>query len=120
MSSGAFTLSKYEADNGDIHPIRLQPETLSANVGSANTAPTGTVTVSLFASARKNKRAYGLGARTVRVKFTGSAPDDYEPNQILTIPVLTRTVFDAVVVGGTGTYLGSPIQIVGKSPESAR
>lgn len=120
MSSGPFVLSKYEADNGDIHPIRVQPETLSANVGAANTAPTGSVTVGLFASARKNRRAYGLGARAVRVRFTGAVPDDYAPNQVLTVPVLTPTAFASAIIGATGTYLGSPIIVIGRSPESSR
>lgn len=71
MSAGNFILSRYQADNGAIHPIRLQPETLAASIGTVNVAPTGTVTVGLRAKVSKTKRAYGLGPRTVTVRFTG-------------------------------------------------
>lgn len=121
MSSGLFILSKYEANNGDIHPIRVQPETLAANLGSVNAAPGGASTVGLFATARKNRNAYGLGARKVRIRFTGTVPDGYAPNQLLTVPVLTPTVFNAIVGGATtGTYLGSPIIVVGTTAETKR
>lgn len=121
MSAGAFTISKYESDSGTIYPIRVQPETLTANLGSANAAPAGTVDGTVLARARKNRRGYGVGARTVRVRFTGAAPDDYAPNQTLSIPVLTPDVFNAIIPNSTtGTYLGAAILVIGKSPESVR
>lgn len=121
MSAGNFTLSRYEADNGDIHPIRVQPETLTANIGGANTPPAGAVDVGLFATARKNRRAYGIGARVARVRFTGAPPDGYADNQTLTVPILTPDIFDGLVAGATtGTYLGSPVQVIGLSSETRR
>lgn len=120
MSAGSFVRSKYEADNGDIHPIRVQPETLTANLGAANSAPVSDVDVSLFASARKSKRSYGLGARTVRVRFTATAPTGYAQNQILSVPVLTPATYLAAQTAQTGTYLGVAVEIVGTSPESRR
>lgn len=120
MSAGAFSRSRYQADNGSIHPIRVQPETLAANIGAANAAPTGAVTVPLFARARKSRRAFGLGARSVRVAFTGAVPDGYAPNQILTIPILTPTVFNSIVPDQAGTYLGAPVVVIGTSSESRR
>lgn len=121
MSQGSFVTSKYEANNGDILPIRVQPETLTANLGSANTAPAGTATVSLFARARKSRRSYGVGARIARVRFTAAVPDGYATNQILSVPVLTPTVFNAIIPGATtGTYLGSPILVIGTSGETRR
>jgi hypothetical protein len=120
MSSGAFTITKYEANNGDIFPIKVQPETLSANLGAVNAAPTGAATVNLYARARKNRRSYGVGARLAYVQFTGAAPDDYAPGQTLAIPVLTPTVFNQITAGTTGTYLGSPIRVVSTSNESRK
>lgn len=120
MSSGAFVRSKYEADNGDIYAIRVQPETLAANVGAANTAPTGTVDQTLRARARKNRGALGMGARTARVQFSGTPPTGYAPNTIISIPILTRSVFDQINSDQTGTYLGSPIIVVGTTGESRR
>lgn len=121
MSSGPFSVSKYEADDGTIYPIKIQPETLTANLGAVNAAPSGAATGKVLAKARKNRRAYGVGARTARVKFTAAVPDGYSPNQILTIPVLTPTVYNGITANATtGTYLGSPVLIVGKSSETVR
>lgn len=120
MSAGAFVRSRYESDDGEIHPIRVQPETLSANVGAVNAGAAGAATSSLSAKARGGNREYGLKARSVTVAFTGSVPDDYEPGNTYRIPILTQATYDAAVVGGTGTYLDNPIEIVGKSPERVR
>lgn len=120
MSAGAFVRSRYEADNGDIHPIRVQPETLAASLGSVNAAPAGTVDVNLFARARKSRRAFGLGARTVRIRFTATPPAGYAINQILTVPVLTLAVYNAIVADTAITYLGVAAEVVGVSPESRR
>lgn len=120
MSAGSFTRGRYQADNGSIHPIRIQPETAAANIGAVNAPPTGAVTVPLFARARKSRRAFGLGARTVRVRFTAAVPDGYAPNQILTIPILTPTVFNGITPDQTGTYLGAPVVVIGTTAESRR
>lgn len=121
MSAGAFVKSKYEADNGKIHPCKVQPETLTANLGSVNAAPAGDVDVNFKARSTGGNRAYGIKMRAVTVKFTGSLPTGYEPNQLLRIPVLTKAVFDAIVADSTtGNYLGHPILVVGKIRESGR
>lgn len=120
MSAGQFVRSRYQANDGEIYPIRVQPETVSANIGAANTAPAGATTQSQFAKARKGVREYGIGARSVTVAFTGALPDGYAANQSYRIPVLTAAAFDAAVVGGTGTYLAAPIEIVSKTPERVR
>lgn len=120
MSAGQFARSRYQANNGDIHPIRVQPETLLANIGAVNAAPTASVDVPLFARARKSRRAFGLGARSVRVQFTGQPPTGYAENQVLTIPILTQAVFNQITVDQAGTYLSSPIVVIGTSEESRR
>lgn len=117
--AGAFTLSKYETDNDNVVPIKVQPETLTANVGSANAAPSGAVEAG-FPSAQvsKGRRAIGINARTVSVKFTATPPTGYATNATYRIPIMTKTVWDAATKGTTGTYLGVAIIVVGKSPEA--
>lgn len=120
MSSGAFVLSKYEADSGTIYPIRVQPETLAATIGSANAAPAGVTDAEVFARTGGGNRRYSIKARAVSVRFTGAVPDDYAPNQLLRIPILTQSVYDGITVGDSGTYLGSAVQVVGKLREAGR
>lgn len=121
MSAGQFTRSRYEADNDDIHPIRVQPETLAASLGGgANAAPSGTVNVGISARSSQSSRAFGLRPRQVTLAWTGEPPTGYDDRGTIRIPILTKTRFDAIVVGGTGTYLGASVTVVGKSPESKR
>jgi len=61
-----------------------------------------------------------LKARAVSVKFTGALPDGYAANQTLRIPILTPAVWNAISPGDTGTYLSSPVQVVGKLREAGR
>lgn len=121
MSAGQFTRSRYEADSGEIHPIRVQPETITATLGgNANSAPAGAVTVGLSAQVSQSRRALGLTARKVTLAWTSAVPDGYDPRGTIRIPILTRTAFDDIQVGDTGTYLATDVTVVGKSPESAR
>lgn len=118
MSSGEFSRSKYETNNGDIVNIRVQPETLAASIGgAANAAPAGAVTAGFpSALAGGSRRRIGINARTV--SFIPDADiDDYKPGQILRVPVLTQARWDAVSRGSTMTYLGQAGQVVGKSAE---
>lgn len=121
MSSGAFSRTKYQADNGDIYAIRVQPETLAANFGSANAAPAGAVDRQGRAKARGSSRELGIKARKIRVVFTGSVPDGYATNTVLEIPILTPAVYNAIIPDvTTGTYLGSPALVIGKTGESVK
>ena len=121
MSQGQFTRSRYQANNGAIHPIRVQPETIAAVIdGNANAAPAGAVTVGLSARVSQSRRAFGLTPRQVTLAWTGAVPDGYDPRGTIRIPILTSANFDDINVGDTGTYLGSGVTVVGKSPESAR
>lgn len=120
MSAGNFARSRYESDTGEIHPIRVQPETISANVGAANAAPAGAVTSPISARVSGSNRTLGLVARRVRLAFTAAVPDGYAEDSVLSIPVLTPTAYAAAITGATGTYLGSPVVVVGRTPESIR
>lgn len=114
MSAGAFTKSIYQTDAGLLVPIRIQPETLAAAFGTAGTnapaqGPTqvaGTYNLNL-----NNRRRKPFSARYVAVRFTGTLPDGYGANQTLKIPILTLALFNNLIDGTTGTYLGQAIRV---------
>lgn len=120
MSAGLFTYSKYESNSGEIYRIRVQPETLLANIGSANSAPDGAITGQGTVRVGGGNRQFGIKARSVTVKFTADAPTGYAENQVYRIPILQETLWDSINLGATGTYLGNAIEVVGKSPERVR
>lgn len=119
MSSGAFSLSKYEADDGTIHPIRIQPETIIANF---NAAPTGATTSGIRAKVSGSRRTYGVHARLVRLTWTDPAqvPDGYKVGGTIALPILTAARYAAIKVGDATTYLGKGATVVGKTPEVSR
>jgi len=123
MSSGAFTISRYESAEGPIHPIRLQPETLLLVLGGAsNDPPVNPVDNEISCYARKPKERYGIGARGVRLAWETPAtpPTGYKPFETLVAPILTPALFAAAVVGTTGTYLGANVVVVSKLPEDIK
>lgn len=122
MSAGIFTKTQYAGDGGArIYAIRVQPETLALTIGTvANAAPAGPVTEIVSAKVSGGRRTSGLSARKVRVEFSGtSAPVGYEASGTITLPILSPTVYAGINKGATGTYLGSPIVVLGKTPEYA-
>jgi len=114
MSAGVFTKTKYAASYGggtEIHPIRVQPETITCTVNSvANSAPAGAVTNPISALVTRGRRAKGLIVRTVtlRAPATGQ-PTGYKPLGLTTIPCLTEAFFNACAAATDATtvsYLG--------------
>lgn len=122
MSAGAFSRSKYEADNGDVYAVRVQPETLAATFGgTANAAPSGAVDQQVSARVGGGNRQIGIKTRAVSVAWTGGAPTGYKADEILRIPILTKDLYDAITTNSTtGSYLGGTVQVVGKLPERVR
>lgn len=120
MSSGEFTKTRYQADDGTILSVKVQEETLAAvfTPGGTNAAPTGAVTGGR-ARVSGSKRAYGIKTRTVTLK-TDTPPEGYADISITTIPVLTPTVFNAITDESTVSYLGTSWEIFGKSREGGR
>lgn len=118
MSNGAFTLSKYETDNDDIVPIKLQPETLTATFDStANAAPSGSVSAGFpSADVSRSKRAIGIHARQISVKIT-TPNSGYLDNSLVRIPVLTKSVYNATSKGDTVTCAAGTGTVAGKTPE---
>lgn len=123
MSAGRFTVSRYEAstDNGGgIYAIRVQPETLGLALGgTTNDPPAGASNQPINARARKGVREYGVGARAVRLRFTGTLPDGYSGDEV-TVPVLTPALFASATPGTAGVYLTVPVAVVSRLPERFR
>lgn len=115
MSAGEFSKTKYAASYGDgtaIHPIRVQPETVTCTVGGvANTAPAGAVNNPISALVSRGRRSKGLIVRTVTlVAPATSPPTGYKPGGLTTIPCLTETFYEACAVATDATtvsYNGS-------------
>lgn len=121
MSAGAFTRTFYEDDDGDIHPIRVQPETLSATFAStANAAPAGPTDSDISAQITGSRRGLGLFARYVTVRFTATPPTGYLANQSYKIAVPTLSVFNGISVNGVAEYLGVAAQVISKTSEVQR
>lgn len=122
MSAGAFTTTKYAASYGDadqIHPIRVQPETLSATIdGTANAAPTGAQNNPIQARVSGGRRQIGLQARfvTLRAPATGQ-PTGYQANGLTKIPALTEAFYNKATKGATCTYQSVSYTVVSRSRE---
>lgn len=125
MSSGVFVRAKYQATYGggtNIHPIRVQPETLDA-VGNSETndEPAGAINNPISAQISKGRRAKGLTPRYITIQFplTGQ-PAGYKAGGITRIPALTEPFFEAQVTGATINYLGVDCEVVSTTAEEAR
>lgn len=122
MSAGAFTNSKYSASYGDgsnIHPIRVQPETIEAT-GNAedNDPPAGDISNPISVLSSKSRRSPGIHPRYVRIRLTGAAPTGYSENSVLRLVCLNQAFYEAIAAKGTAvTYLGTTWEVIGFSPE---
>ena len=119
--SGPFALgARYEADDGTVYRIRVQPETLAANIGGTNSSAAGQVDGTGTVRVGGGNRRFGIKARAVSVRFTADPPEGYDGGEILRIPILTPDRYDTISLGSTGSYLGAAVEVVGKSPERVR
>lgn len=115
MSSGPFVRSFYEAGGGGIHPIRLQPETLTVNGGAA----TGPTTSSISAKVGGSRRGFGLHARGMRlVRTVGTGDTAF--NRYNFLPICTIAAYDGFDRGDTITYGGFTWTISDMVPERKR
>lgn len=123
MSAGAFVRSRYQAEyiTTQIHPIRVQPETISASIGGVtNAPPAGAQNNPISAKVSGSKRTLGLVARKIVIAApTSSPPTGYSPGGKTTIPALTSGFYNAAIKGVNCTYLGATFQVVGRSQEYA-
>lgn len=118
MSSGTFSSSIYETDAGGLCNCRVQPETLALTLGgTANTAAAGPADQEASALMSGGRQRIGVIARAVSLKWTAGAPDGYDENTRVRVPILTKSLYDLVSRGTTGTYLGESVEVVGRIPE---
>ena len=121
MSAGAFELSKYQGNAGEIYPIRLQPETLAFEVdGTANAAPAGAVTIDQLVKVSRSNGAYGVRPRKVSIRFTGTPPTGYKADQTYDIPVMTDALWQTATRTTAVNYLGVAGEVVSRSSEDIR
>lgn len=118
--SGSYVFSGYAAsvDPTKIFPIRVQPETLALVINQiSNDAPSGGTNQLVSARVAGSRREFGCNARSVYITWTGNPPDGYKPGQTIRLPILKPDVWNDIVKGQTGSYLGANIRVVGKTPE---
>jgi len=123
MSAGAFVYSTYAANYGagaSIHPIKVQPETIAATIGAAGNDDGGTLNNPISARVSGSRRGLGLFARLIRARLTGTAPDGYSANSVISIPALNVAFFTAAVKGAELDYLGTTWEITGTTVEEAK
>ena len=114
MSAGRFTDGHYEANDGIIHPIRVQPETTQAVLSGVNNIfadpdQAGVTKSKISAKVSKGAREIGLGPRKVTISYGDTAesyPDGYAVGTVLEIPVFVKATWDGLTKGDTATYLG--------------
>lgn len=116
MSAGPFLISKYESDEGVVHSIRIQPETLTV---ADNAEPAGAVTAS-FVKVSGSRRSFGVHPRRITLSRSVGTADYGSAKAYARIPMLTLAAFDAAVVGSTVAYAGVDWVIASKAAESVR
>lgn len=128
MSAGKFVKSSYEEDNGTIHPIKVQPETLTTSLGGApnvvpSTAGDNVVRSKISAKVSKTNKEIGLRPRMVAITFPpvdGAQPDGYAVGATVKIPVLDKDTWDGLSEGDSATYLTKAGRISSTIPENIR
>lgn len=120
MSAGRFEIRLYEADSGEKHYIRQQPETgsLAITDGGSNTVLDGAATSEFWAKESRGAREYGLRPRKLRLQWLpNGAPEGYKEEEDFTITIYSQAVYNAATLRKTATYLGGNCKVVGKIPE---
>lgn len=121
MSSGIFEKTFYETNAGEVVGIRVQPETLLLTLdGNTNDAPAGPITQQGSAKVSAGRRSIGINARLVRVKFVGAPPTGYKADSPIALPWLQEDTWETLSEFSTGTYLATPVEVVGKTAEKIR
>jgi len=123
MSTGQFLPAFYESDTGEIHRIRIQPETAALAVGSVtNTIPAGPATNDQQVRVSASRNSFGVKARKVRFRMTTPTTQGgiIAAGEVLELPWLQRESFlDITRPGGQEvTYQGGTGVIIGGTPET--
>lgn len=110
--------SKYKADGGTIHPIRVRQATFTAIQG---TEPTDDINSNIRAKISKSKREFGLRPRMVLIARTrGTGEDTF--TEYATLPVLDPDDFNSStggwVQGSSLSYKSQTWEIVARYPQT--
>jgi len=125
MSAGNFVQVAYSASYGNgnhIHPIKLQPETLAADIGGTtnNAAENANIDTPISAIVSASRRGLGLHPRIIYAKIVGTPPTGYSTNAKCRIVALSEAFYNEATIGGTLNYLGKTWEITGFGPELVR
>jgi len=121
MSAGQFEIGRYINNDAVVFGCRPQPETKALVIATiTNAYPVGAVTAPVQARLSGGKRRIGMTARTVTLNFTGAVPVGYAVGRSVRVPCFAQPIYNAATFGAVGTYLGSPVSVVGRSPERIR
>lgn len=120
MSSGPFSIVSYQSDSGVVHPVRVQPETITETnpVGAARTSEQ-------YFYATSSRRRFGSFARFITIGLKvgvvaeGGGPFA-EAKVYAHIVVFTEDVYKLMKVGDDFVYQGKSFQIVTKHPERVK
>lgn len=126
MSAGAFINTRYQVSYSSgvqpIHPIRVQPEVISATIGDSENTPTASPAnnpISAVVSLGKNQK--GLRPRMLSIRLMdGQSVTGYQPRSVTKIVVFGSGTWDNTQVGDNVNYLGASWEVTGKLPEIAR
>lgn len=116
MSAGPFLLSKYETDDAEIRPIRIQPETLTV---ADNDPPAGGAN-GAFVKISGSKRSYGIHPRKLTLSRTVGTADYGVAKTYARVVMLTKAAYDDAVIGSTVAYAGVDWVIASKTDETVR
>lgn len=119
MSAGPFETGRYACQaTGDIHPIRVQPETKSLSVnGVTNAYPTGEANSPVSAQTSQSRRSLGINARSVTIKFPATAPTGYKVGEPIRLPWFQAFPTPSFIKGQAVSYLGGTGELVGFEQE---
>ena len=71
MSTGNFLNAFYTSDTGEVHKIRIQPETAAlARGATTNTIPAGPATNEQQVLVSASRNSVGIKARKIRFRMT--------------------------------------------------
>jgi hypothetical protein len=111
----AFVRTKYEADSGTIHPLRLT----TAYAAAAGTVPTGAIDNNVpRAQVSKSNREFGLRPRGVRLaRLVGTAPNQFYKYAFLPLRSIADFTSPDYAIGETVTINSVSWEIIEKREE---
>lgn len=121
MSAGRFEIRIYEADSGEFHYIKQQPETATLDIalGNQNTVLSDSATSVFWAKESRGAREYGLRPRKLRMQWLpAQAPEGYKEEENFTVTIYSASTYNTAELRQSATYLGGTCKVVGKIPES--